>query len=165
MADAMKGCRGESPVGGRERWGDGELRGPQVPALFFSSKASQGKDNALSPPSPGFPNLQFGSLLHWTPSFPAALLESMRDSETKTERKIYTNNSEQTSGIPSRSPSQDCLFQLWLSILYLSCHLPPLPISGNCPQFQKPLEAAGYEGHSTSLGGGVCVNEQTQVGN
>lgn len=51
IADAMKGCRGESPVGGEGRKrGDGELQGLQAPALFFSPKPPRGKDPVLCPP-------------------------------------------------------------------------------------------------------------------
>lgn len=67
IADAMKGCRGESPVGGREgSGGDGELWvGPKT-LLSLSLPNFLKEKTQCSAPSPGFPNLQLGSLVCWT---------------------------------------------------------------------------------------------------
>lgn len=113
----MKGCRGESPVGGREGSGGTVSCGwaPRPCSLFLSQTFSRKRPNALPPPLV----FQIFSLDHYSagPTFfcyPTG--EYGRFTNKDDERWIYTNNSEQTSAVPSRSPSQLCLFQLCLSI-------------------------------------------------
>ena len=87
IADALKAAEVSHWLGGREEdrgvsctVGGGDPTPYPLLSQTFSGKRPRALSLFL-----GFPNLKLGSLLGWTPSSLSTLLESMRDSETKTQ--------------------------------------------------------------------------------
>lgn len=147
------------------------MGGPQDPALSFSPKLSQGKDPMLCP-LPWFSKSSAWITTLLDPPSSATLLESMGDSQTKTMRDGFIQTTQSKHQPSPRGPHLSFAFSSFVSpFLFLSCHLPLSRIPRTCPLTsyfflpQKPLEAGGYEGHSKSPRGRVCVNKLTQVGN
>lgn len=141
---------------------------PQAPALFSFPKPSQGKDPVLYP-LPGFSKSSAWIITWLEPIFsyyPPGEYERFRNKDKETDlHKHLRANTRHPLLVPFSALPFPALSLIPLSFL-------PSPSSSKLQEpvpspalFQKPLEAARCEGHSTFLRGGVRVNELTQAGN
>lgn len=169
IADAMKGCRGESPFGGKGGKGDRKLHGKggvggdgggetSSCSLTLSLTNFLGKDPMLCP----LP--WFSKPLAWITTLLDPTFSSYSTGEwevqkqTERDRFIYaTQSKHHTSPL---GPHFSFAFSNSVSpFLFLFCHL-PLSLS------QEPIfNPAGYEEHSTSPRGRDYVHKLTRVGN
>lgn len=171
IADAMKGCRGESPFGGKGGKGDRKLHGKGgvggdggggtsscLLSLCLSQTFSGKRPNAVPPPLV----FQTFSLDHHSagPHLLLLLYWRVGGSEKQTGREGFIHTTQSKHQASPLGPHFSFAFSNSVSpCLILSCHLPlSLP--------QEPVSnPAGHEEHSTSPRGRECVNKLTQVGN
>lgn len=78
----------------------------------------------------------------------------MGESETKIEKDGFIQTTQPTPGIPSRSPSQLCLFYISLHFSFSPAIFLLSPIPGTCPQSRSLPEAP--RGGSFQGGADVC---------
>lgn len=169
MADAMKACRGESPVGGKEE--------KEEEPGGMGGRGIGGKGKGTSPCSFSLPNFLRGktqcspllvfqsfSLYHYSAG-PHLLLRYWRvsDSETKTKRDVFVQTTQSKHQASPPDPHLSFAFPSSLSISLPFLSSPSFPDPRNLSPIQllpqKPLKAARYEEHSTSSRGRVCMHK------
>lgn len=139
--------------GGGGEEGNGELRGPQAPALSFSPRPSQRKDPVL------FLTLlvsQIFSLDSYDAGSHLLQLPSWREIQKQIQREMMDSHKQVRANTrhPQPGPHIGSAFSSTLSlplssVLFLFLLSPSFPHPKNLCPVQKPLEAAGYEGHSS----------------